>query len=303
MPSFGGAALKLFQTFNYVLCFACGAIILGFYSYFLSVLADRNIHIPTWEKAVEGISGAGVLYTIFAVVLTCFLGGMRFFAFLAIFLDVLLCAGFVAIAVMTRHGTENCSGNNLNTPLGSGASNSKNGFGTDGFGEGGSGSNVTYSVKLGTACRYNKVCFAVAIIGAFLFLFSALIQLWLGRHHQREKRFGPSPKNNYTSGSGNRWFNRKRGPKTTNAAYAKDAEAGAGGLAVPAAVAADNRHSHETGYTGTTAGDAGTFTGNKYENTNANTHIPTTAGGYHTGPTGTNVNPYGYENRTAGTNF
>ena len=37
-----------------------------------------------WEKAVEGLSGAAVLYTIFAVVLTCCLGGISVFAFLAI---------------------------------------------------------------------------------------------------------------------------------------------------------------------------------------------------------------------------
>jgi hypothetical protein len=215
-------------------------------------------------------------------------------------LDVLLCAGFIAIAVMTRHGTQSCTGN-VNTPLGSGRSNTKGSFGSNGFGTG-SGENTTYSVSLHTACLYNKVCFAVAIIGAFIFLISALVQLWLGRHHKREKRFGPSPTNNYTSGSGGRWFRRRRGAKTTHDTYAKDAEA-TGALGVPPA---DVRTSHETGYTGTTAGLAdNTYAGNKYEPHQS--HIPQatipTTGGYHTAPTGTGVNPYGYENRTAGTNF
>jgi len=310
MGKFGGTALKLFQTFLYILCFCCAGIILGIYSYFLSVEADRNVSIPKWQKAVEGISGIGVVYTIFAVILTCCLGGKTFFAFLAVLLDVLLCAGFVAIAVLTRDGTTSCSGNNVKSPLGNG--NSKSHGIPDDFGVG-KGKNITYASTIGFACRLNKVCFAVAVIGAFLFLFSGLIQVFLGRHHQKEKRFGPSPTNNYTKGSGNRWFKRNRGPKTTNAAYNKDAElgaVGAGGLAGSAihhdqhndalkAPHDDFRPSHETG---TTYG-ADSYTGNKYEAQPTIPNIPTT-GGYHTGPTGTHVNPYGYDNnRTTGTNF
>lgn len=289
----GGATLKLFQTFLYALEFCCAAIILGIYSYFLAVQSNRNVSIPKWEKAVEGMSGIGVLYTIFAVILTCCLGGLPLFAFLAIVLDLLLCAAFVALAVLTRDGASSCSGNSVTSPLGTGPSNSKDGYGSNGFGTG-HGKTVTYSVSIGTACRYNTACFAVAIIGAFLFLTSAFMQFWIGRHHQREKRYGPSPANNYTSGSGSRWFSRRRGPKTTHAAYAKDAEA-AGGLGV---ADPDMRPSHEAGYTGTTAG-TGTYTGNKYE---PSPTIPTT-GGYHTGPTGSSVNPYGYESHTTATNY
>ena len=42
-----GGALRLFQTFLYALAFCCSAVILGIYSYFLSVLADRNLRIPS----------------------------------------------------------------------------------------------------------------------------------------------------------------------------------------------------------------------------------------------------------------
>lgn len=84
MGLFKGGFLRLLQSALYALIFCCAAIILGFYSYFLSVLADRNRHIPTWEKAVEGISGAAVLYLIFATILTCCLGGVTIFALLAI---------------------------------------------------------------------------------------------------------------------------------------------------------------------------------------------------------------------------
>jgi hypothetical protein len=258
----GGATLKLFQTLLYALAFCCAAVVLGIYSYFLATQSDHNVNIPAWEKAVEGMSGIGVLYTIFAVVLTCCLGGITFFAFVAIVLDILLCAAFVGLAVLTRDGADSCTGKRVTTPIGTGPPNSY-------------GQNGTYGITFRFACRLNTAAFAVSIIGAFIFLISAFMQLWLGRHHQREKRFGPSPANNYTSGSGNKWFKRRRGAKTTHAAYAKDSEA-AGGLA---AADHDLRPSHEPGYTGTT-------------------------GGYHTGPIGTSVNPYGYENRhTAATNY
>merc|ERR1711881_426257 len=135
----------------------------------------------------------------FAVILTCCLGGKAFFAFLAIVLDILLCGAFIAIAVLTRDGANSCSGN-VDTPLGSGP---------------GEGENVTYSVSLRTACLYNKACFVVAIIGACIFAISALTHVWLARNHQREKKFGPSPKNNYTAGSGSKWFKRRRGHKTS----------------------------------------------------------------------------------------
>lgn len=162
---FGGAALKIFQTVLYILCFCCAGVILGIYSYFLSVEADRDRSIPKWQKAVEGIAGIGVVYTIFAVILTCCLGGKKFFAFLAIVLDVLLCGGFVAIAVLTRSAVHSCTGNNVQSPLGNGPANSHGSFGTNGFGTG-DGENVTYSSSFGFACRLNKAVFAVAIIGA-----------------------------------------------------------------------------------------------------------------------------------------
>jgi len=305
--AFGGAALKIVQTFFYVLCFLCAALILGIYSYFLSVQADHKSGIPQWQKAVEGMSGIGVVYTIFAVVLTCCLGGKPFFAFVAIILDFLLFGAFIAIAIMCRNGVGSCSGDNVKSPLGTGPSGDHAGYGSGGFGTG-SNQNVTFSASYGFSCRLNKVCFAVAIIGAFLFLFSAFIQIGLARHHKREKRYGPSPTNNYTSGSGGSWFKRRRARKTTNAAYNKDAELGAVGAVGADGLAAHHlqhadavRTSHETGYTGTTAGATGTYVGDKYETTHPT--IPTT-GGYHTGPTGTGVNPYGYDNtRTAGTNY
>jgi len=280
MAKFGGAALRIVTVLLYALAFCCSAIILAIYSYFLAVQSQHDVSISPWEKAVEGMSGIGVVYTIFAVILTCCLGGFTFFAFLGILLDLLLVAAFVAIAVLTRDG-RSCSGNNVNTPLGGGNPDSHRG-----------NSSRDYSVSLFTACRMNTVAFAVAVIGAFIFLITALFQLWLGRHHKREKKYGPSPQNDYTSGSGVRFFKSRRGAKSAHAAAATDSEAGY----VPTTIGQTNGH--------TSLATDDTYVGNKYEPAPHHAGIPT-AGGYHTGPAGSAVNPYGYDNthKTAGTNF
>jgi hypothetical protein len=279
--AFGGAALKLFQTVLYAIEFCCAGIVLGIYSYFLSVLADRDLTIYTWVKAVEGISGAAVLYTIFAVLLTCCLGGKAFFALIAIILDVLFCAAFIALAVLTRDGADNCRGN-VQTPLGNGQSNSKQGFGSNGPDQ---GHQITYAVSLGTACRYNTACFAVSLIGAILFLFSALVQVALARHHKKEKRYGPSPSNNYTGGSGVKFWQRRR-KNNAVAGGLRDPEM-AGSAAAPTSTLTpgaphDVRPSHDTAYTGTTVSNPGQYESNKPLH-----------GGYHTAPTGT-YNQTGY---------
>jgi hypothetical protein len=224
------------------------------------VLADRNIYIPQWEKAVEGISGVAVVYTIMATILTCCLGGVSFFAFLALVLDVLFCAGMIAIAVMTRDGADSCKGI-VQTPLGNGPASQDNGFGNNGITTG--NDHAVYSVHLGLACRLNTAAFAVSIIAALLFICTAVMQIMLVRHHKREKRYGPSPSNNYTSGYGKKFgFGRKK----NNAPLAnKDTELGA----VPPGSA------HSAG-------------------------VPVHGGhsGYYTAPTGTAAgNPYGYSNQ------
>lgn len=165
MGAFAGGFLRLLATFLYAVEFCCAAIILGIYSYFLALMKDHDIPIDKQWKAVEGISGAAVLYGIFTVLLTCFLGGISFFAFLAIVFDVLFAGAFVALAVLTRDGAETCSGD-VDTPLGSGNTAAQGqGYGSNGFGTGG-GENVTYLPSLGYICRLNSAAFAVSILGA-----------------------------------------------------------------------------------------------------------------------------------------
>ncbi|KAK4694507.1 hypothetical protein P7C71_g3088, partial [Lecanoromycetidae sp. Uapishka_2] len=189
-------------TFFRILEFCISALILGIFSYYLAVLARRagNPSIPKWEKAVEGISGGAVIYTAFAVVLTCFLGGITFFSFLGLVMDIIFCGGFVAIAVLARGGVDSCSGVN-NSPIGPGEH---------------------------LSCQLERVTFIVAIIGAFLFLVSAVLEILLSRAHKREKRYGPSPSNNYTSGYGKQRFWQKKNNKNKNKGM-HDAELGAVG--------------------------------------------------------------------------
>lgn len=267
---FGGAALKFGSTALYALEFCCAAIILGIYSYFLAVKADRNAPIPTWEKAVEGLSGVVVLYTIFAVLLTCCIGGKTIFALLGIIFNLLCCGAMIAIAVMTRDGAHSCSGN-VRTPLGNGPAGSRQGFGSNGQGD-----QITYSASLGTACKMNTACFAVAIVGAVLFLLSALFQVFLMRHHKKEKRFGPGPSNGYTKGSGMKFWQRRKANRMTGH---RDPEVAAvpatGGLAPPAGTH-DYRPSNDTAYTGSTVASP---------NVGYDNHKPVSAG-YHTAPAG-----------------
>ncbi|KAL4951141.1 hypothetical protein BDW69DRAFT_43271 [Aspergillus filifer] len=196
----GGVVLRFFNLAIRILQFLDSAVILGIYSYFLAKLAQHDLHIPTWMKAVEGLSGAATLYALLGSLLTCCLGGVTFFAFLAIALDVCFVGAMIAIAVMTRDGTNTCSGT-VDTPLGNGVD----------------GTDAPSGVDYGYACMLEKVVFAVAIIGIFFFLISILFQFLLGRHHKREKRFGPSPTNNYTYGSGTKrrgfWNRNKRSPE------------------------------------------------------------------------------------------
>jgi len=284
-----GGFQRLFQTFLYILLFCCAGIILGVYSYFLSVQADRNVVIPRWQQAVEGISGAAVLYLIFAVVLTCCLGGVAFFAFLALVLDVLFAGGMIAIAVMTRDGASSCTGR-VQTPLGNGPADSNGSFGSNGFGTG-NGENLTYAASLGSICRLNTAAFAVSIVAAFLFLCTAAMQVALVRHHKKEKRYGPSPDNGYTAGYGKKkrfGFGRKNKGTAT-----KDVELG--------------RQSSD-GMTGTTVGNSGVGgVGHTQDDALPNVNGAAPGGahnGYYTAPTGTGaVNPYGYQTNNTSTNY
>jgi len=229
--------LKVLQTGLRVIQLLASITCLGIFSYFLAVLSNHNLPIANWVRAVEGISGAAVLYGAFAVLLTCCLGGLPFFAFLAMVLDICFIGGFIAIAILTRNGASTCTGF-VKTPLGNGNTdnNQAQAYGNNGYGFG-KGQTVTYLPNLRRSCKLETAVFAVACIQCFLFLLTLFCQLALGKQHQKEKRYGPSPANNYTAGSGGRsfWPRRHRGH------IARDAEVGAIGTG---ALAAEKHHNH-----------------------------------------------------------
>ncbi len=75
---------------------------------------------------------------------------------------------------------------------------------------------------------------------SFLFLVSAALEIVLARAHKREKRYGPSPSNNYTSGYGKqRFWQRKNKNKNKGM---EDAELGAIGAG---ALVAEDKHHHD----------------------------------------------------------
>lgn len=276
----GGTLLRITAITIRAIQLLASILVLGIFSYYLAVLTNHKLHIATWIRAVEGISGAAVLYGIFAVVLTLCLGGIAIFGFIAIVLDICFVGCYAAVAYYTRGGANSCSGH-VNTPLGSGPADSNSpGYGDNGFGFG-SSKNATYFPNLRRACKLETAVFAVAIVNIFLFLVTAFLQVILVRHHKKEKRYGPSPANDYTSGAGRRPF-WKRQRKTLPA---RDTELATAGGAI--------RPSHDTGYTGSTMG--GGVAEPKYGQTaygkaaTTNDYHATTTNTYHA-PHGTAVN-------------
>lgn len=145
----GGTLLRGNTTLIRFLQLLSSAIVLGIFSYFLAVLSRHSNPISSWTKAIEGISGAAVLYTVFGVILTCFFGGISIFAFLAIFLDLCFVGCFIAIAVHLKNGASSCRGS-VSTPLGAGQASGRTIAGT----------------SLSAACKLQKAVFAVAIAAA-----------------------------------------------------------------------------------------------------------------------------------------
>jgi hypothetical protein len=268
-----GAVLRITQTVLRIIQLLCATVALAIFSYFLAVLSNHHLPIHTWVRAVEGMSGASVLYLLFAVLLTLFLGGIAFFAFIAVVLDICFIGCYIAIAWFNRSGANSCQGN-VNTVLGSGPSNSA---------APGGNQTATYAPNLRNACRLETAVFAVAIINIFLFLITATLQVQLVRHHNKEKRYGPSPANNYTSGAGRPPFWR-RNRKVRNTRDAEMATAGSGVI----------RPSHDTGYTGTTVNGPSAVVEPKYgQGSYGDTfaHNTTTPhSGYSTGPRVTATN-------------
>lgn len=281
----GGAMLKSGQSIIRLLQLLSSIVILGIFSYFLASLTRHDLFKARWVKAVEGIAGAAVLWTLVATLLTCFIGGLTGFGALALILDILFIGGFIAVAYMNRGGTRSCDGF-VSTALGDGNTRAPRPSNLNRIGR-------NHIPNYRAACRMEKGVFAVSIILIGLFLLSALLQILLVRHHKKEKRYGPSPANGYTSGSGKKGFFGRN--KNT---YTRDAELATTGPATTGAIETEKHHhnhirpSGETGYTGSTMATADATNANKYH-TQGTVPVTTTAPG-----TYAPVAPVNYENAT-----
>ncbi len=137
--------------------------------------------------------------------------------------------------------------------------------------------------------------------------------LW--RKRKSEKKYGPSPTNNYTAGKRSKFWrpSTKRQPLTDPemvTATTVPATTAATGNAYPASTGTATTATYDSKYNNA-ATTAGTHAGTGVM---GGSTVPagvgalgTTAGtggaGYHTGPTGTAANPYGYDNTRPAGNY
>ncbi|KAK6348704.1 hypothetical protein TWF718_006491 [Orbilia javanica] len=188
----------------------------GCLTYFIVGLSNRNL-ISGKALAVEIISGAGLIWSVFALVFSVCLLQKSFFQFFTVFGDVLFVGGFIAVSVLLGDAWDgDCSdGEIIISWLERG------------------GNNLTAN------CRIIKGIFIVSIILCVLFFITILTAFLAHRSSKKDRGYGPSPANNYTSGRGRRNKNR-------------DLESTAAGDAALVPPIVDNRASHDSKYTDAT---------------------------------------------------
>jgi len=157
MGATAGTALRGLQYFLRAIQFACAALTLAIYSYFLATLHNHSLPIGTSIRAVEGISGAGVAYTILAFLILCCAPGQPFFSFILMILDVCFAAAFIYVAVANKDGASSCNGE-VSTAFGKGNADTNvvdNVSASEGF---------TALPSLRQACKMESAVLAVSIV-------------------------------------------------------------------------------------------------------------------------------------------
>lgn len=218
MVSKANIGLKSLQFFLRLIVFLCSLTVLAIYSYFLATLKRHDLTIQTWVRAVEGLSGSAALYSLVGLLLLWCLAGHTMASAVALFLDICFIVCFIYIAAANRAGASSCNGDAIKTPFGTSAADTKTVTNTNG--------DVVKTITFHTACKLETACLAVAVIAALFLVFAFFTEILLARNHRKEKKFGPGPNNNYTSGSGKRrlgLFGFKR--KQANANVAADPNA------------------------------------------------------------------------------
>ncbi|CAK7565873.1 MAG: hypothetical protein SEPTF4163_003803 [Sporothrix epigloea] len=199
-----GISLKVVQFFLRTVIFLCALVTLIIFAYFLGKLNSADLYIPTWARAVEGLSGAAALYSLLAILLLWWLAGRLLTFVAAVILDICFIGGFVYIATANRGGSGNCNRDNIRSPFGYGDADTDRIMNRAGT--------LVNVPSFRVSCRLQKACLATAIIAIGFLLFTMAVEFLLFRNYRKEKKFGPGPNNGYTSGSGRQRgrFGRKR---------------------------------------------------------------------------------------------
>lgn len=149
-----GIALKAAQGILTALEFFCAVSILTITSYIIAIRRSNDLPIAPSTRAVEGIAGAAVIYTICDLLLLWCLAGVTFFSILAVLIDLAFIGAFAYVA--SQNNTGSCSGYVV-TLFGAGN------VGTDGVVVAPNGV-VVFLPSLRLACQLETSCFALAIV-------------------------------------------------------------------------------------------------------------------------------------------
>ncbi|KAI1855907.1 hypothetical protein JX265_011990 [Neoarthrinium moseri] len=180
--SSGIAGLKCLQWVFRGIQFVCSVVMLGIYSYYLATMMKGNMTVPTYVKAVEGITAVGTVYTLVGLLLVCCCAGHAGTSFIALVLDVGLSGAYIYVAVANRDGASSCNSGTVNTVYGSGDAAAS---------PSGAGGNIIGDVGLPTfqmACRLQTVCLIASCIAILFFILSVFLEIHMNRSRHRAQR-------------------------------------------------------------------------------------------------------------------
>ncbi|KAL2266403.1 hypothetical protein VTJ83DRAFT_5755 [Remersonia thermophila] len=162
----------------------CAIVVLALFSYFLATLGNSSLPTGTWVRAVEGIAGTAVGYTIIAGLLLSYFPGRSVPTFITMVFDVLFSAAFIYVAVANRGGSGSCSTGEVDTAFGRGdvATNVRS-EGTPGAGE-----DAGSLPSLRQACQMEKACLITSCIAIVLLALSPFISVAIVRRRKKVLR-------------------------------------------------------------------------------------------------------------------
>jgi len=149
--------------------------------------------------AIIVIAGVCALYTLLTLVSFLLTVGALFLAL--IFLDLIFCGGFIALAVLLRDtASVTCHNLQPNSDLSSTAA---------GLWTSGSTLDPAYLAEPSIACKVDKAAFASSVASAVFCLCLAVLSALSFRRYRRNRAFGPGPRNDYRLGNNSRPGKRK----------------------------------------------------------------------------------------------